>query len=669
MPNVVAIIKDDRVRRQTEQFLQQLEMDDLRFYTFKTHQEFTALYFKNLVNPGSAGSAEKLPELEDMKVFSEVNIVIFALDSIGEKSGPWIDKLKTNFKKFKHWPANQPTRLVMLKYEDDGISKLDVLHPLLDDLIYLPLDRLVFMQKMEILLNLPNRVKPRYLFNQEVKQDIEISKITKLDRLSDVGLAMRNPVPLKKGLTGHFYVTLTGEKNRLEVRGKVFRSEPHPEYPGQYLVYFNYFGLSKNDLTMIRRSLARAPRYQSLFNDDHSLFRYRPGDLFLKPNDSRSYGVAVIDPDSNLTANLASQLGKDMDRLKATGENSYTYFLQKYFEPTGTINEDPPDVTSPSDFYKSPLTLNISTRDMKCLSLDPGPEAGDLILGHAAMDIFANPDRWLTLFKEKGSRQVLEEGIKFAETGTASEKLIILEDRDGRRRAVNFRFKKGAADHLITAEIVPASLGDIAGKMKGQERTKELDVIIINSGFVPDDPQGWILGLRTRAVHVGLVQDPSTLKFILISDFEENVNEAWLNCPDILGMFAKPIDNRGLLFLLSEALANKNTVYHFENLGWAQPNVPLHVSKKVELHALSEFGVTLKAAQKLMPGTMIYLRKSIYDNAPNQCLAARVYACEDIPGEKGNFYIYATYFGINDAFLKFARTWIREHYAQQKALG
>src|SRR5262249_8081706 len=158
-------------------------------------------------------------------------------------------------------------RLVMLKYEDDGIGKLDVIHPLLDDLIYLPLDRLIFLQKLEILLHLPKRVKPTYLFNQEVKQDIEISKVAKLDRLSDVGLAIRNPVPLKKGLPGHFYMILPGEKARLEVRGKVFRSEPHPEFPGQFLVYFTFFGLAKSSLTAIRRTLSKANRYQSLFTD------------------------------------------------------------------------------------------------------------------------------------------------------------------------------------------------------------------------------------------------------------------------------------------------------------------------------------------------------------------------------------------------------------------
>ena len=136
--------------------------------------------------------------------------------------------------------------------------------------------------------------------------------------------------------------------------------------------------------------------------------------------------------------------------------------------------------------------------------------------------------------------------------------------------------------------------------------------------------------------------------------------------PDILGLFIKPVDTRQLLFLMSEYLPNKDSVYQFENLGWAQPGLPVHVSKGVQLEALSEFGASLRSKQRLAPGTMIYLRKSIFDNAPNQCLAARVYACEPHGTEKDFFQVYAIYFGINDQFLKFARTWIRENYAHQK---
>lgn len=696
MANVVAIVKDDRVRRQIEQFLTDLGIDDLRFATFATEQEFNAKYFRDKPKapppapptgalPGAApatpeaaaaaaAEAKRIeaenrpPDVEDFKIFDQVHVVIFALDTISEKSTPWIDKLKFNLKKYKKWPDANNLRLLLLKYEEDGISKVDLLHPSLDDIVYIPLDRLVFLQKMQIFLGLPKIIKPSFLFNQEVKFEIEISKMAKLDRLSDVGLAIRNPYPLKKGLPGHFYVSLPGEKNKIEIRAKVLRSDPHPEYPGQFLVYFSYFGIPKATLTLIRKALSKASRYQSLLRDDREAFRFKPNDPFLTADQAKIFGVAVVDLDENVARGLAQSLSKDMDRLKVISESSYSLFLHKYFEPAAASGSS--DIPSPSedtDFYKLPVILTLNVSDLKLAGVLPTPGAGDLILGHDATVVFSKPEGWLELLAEKASRLLLEEAVQLVGKGRPSEKLLIMKGADGERRAVNVKFSKGPNEQLVIASITPATMSDIVTKLNSEERNKNLEVLIVDSNFVPADPQGWIDGMKTRAVNVGLIQNASQLKFFVMAETEAQVSPNWINIPDILGVSLKPVDNRQLIFLLSETLPNRNTIYHFENLGWAQPNLNIHVAKDIHLEALSEFGATLKTAHKLVPGTVIYLRKSIFENAPNQCLSARVYHCEDHPSDKGYFKVLTTYFGINDSFLKFARTWIRENYASQKS--
>lgn len=675
MANVILVIQDDRVRKQCEQFLGQLGMEDLRVAAFDKNQEFTEIYFRERKSkdepakesPKKEESEPDKPAETELRLFSEVNILIFALDSIGEKSNTWLDKVRVNFKKYKYWPAANSLRVVMLKYEDDGLTKLDVLHPILDDLIYLPLDRLVFLQKLEILLKLPKVTKPSYLFNQEIKAEIEISKLSKVDRLSDVGLAIRNPMPLKKGLPGHFYLQLPGEKLVLELRGKVLRSEPHPEVPGQFLVYFTYFGLSKSDLSAIRRSLSKSPRYTSLYNDDRSVFLLKENDLFASAEDKRLIGLAVIDPDAGAGAALATQLMKDMDRIKVISESSYSLFLHRYLDHKEGDIKGPPRATEPSDIYAAKVSLSVKISDMTCLSVDPIPVMGDLILGHVAETIFKTPEAWLNLITDKPSKLVLEESVRFAERGRTSDKVLIFQDGSDVRRALNCVIKPGAAEHLVDIELSTASLSDIAVKLGADQAQKEIEALILDAAYVPDDPVAWMQGLRNRAAEVGLVKTPFALKFFLMAESLASVSNAWLDLPDILGLMIKPLDNRQLLFLLSEYLPNKNTVYNFENLGWAQPGIMMHISKNVQLEALSEYGAKLRSKQQLAPGTMVYLRRSIYVNAPNQCLAARVYACEPHASEKGFFQVYTTYFGINDQFLKFARTWIRENYAAQKS--
>ncbi len=288
MPNAVILVEDVRIRQQVEQFLGQLGMDDLNHTSFDSAAAFEAHYFpeekpakdNNVATntqanetkaetaldtppesapPTPTASSEQNEKEEEGAIvrFSEIHMIIFALDCIEGKSSPWIDKIKQEMRKHGCYPTSGPLRTVMLKYEDDNIAKVDLLHPNLDDVIFLPIDRLIFLQKLQILLALPKSVSPSFLFNQEVQQSIEISKIVKMDRLSDVGLAIRNPVSLKKGTPAKFYINFESAKESLEIRGKVLRSEPHPDFPDQFLVYFAYFGMNKNELTTVRLALAK----------------------------------------------------------------------------------------------------------------------------------------------------------------------------------------------------------------------------------------------------------------------------------------------------------------------------------------------------------------------------------------------------------------------------
>jgi hypothetical protein len=691
LPNIVAVVKDDRVRRQIEQFLNELEMEDLRFATFKKLEEFEALYYRDMsqTSPEPSAAPDAVPgspqfsapppptdptpapaatEETELRLFSEVHLVIFALDSIGGKSAAFIEKVRTNLRLYKHWPAQGQVRFILMKYEDDGISKLDLLNPSLDDLIYLPLDRLIFLQKIEITVALPKQATPSFLFNQEVRHDIEISKIVKLDRLSDVGMAIRNPVPLKRDLPGKFYLQLPGEKNRLELRGKVLRSEPSPEHPGQSLVYFGFFGLAKAALTQIRRTLSKAPRYQSLKSEDREAVRWKPEELFATQEENRNFTLAIIDPDEAASNSLAQQLTKEMDRLHVVTESSYSLFLHKYFQVGGNSTKlGPPKPTEDKDLYSPLISMSVSLGDMKCLSVNPGPNEGDLFLGHNAQELFATPEKWLTLMQDKESKLILEEALFLADRGRLTDKLLSLVDHEGNRRSLNFKFCKSPTENVVMVDVSAAGLDDIMTKMTSEDTSKSLNVMIVDTSFVPEDTASWIEGLRTRALALKLIQNPKDLKFLIVSDGEAKGSEQWLANPDILGLFLKPVDTRQMLYFLSEHLDNINTLFHFNNLGWSAPGISIHVSKQVHLEALSEFGATLRSTAKLSPGSVVYLRKSIFDNAPNSCLAARIYFCIDHPTEKGYYQAFATYFGINEAFLKYARTWIRENYAHQKS--
>lgn len=117
---------------------------------------------------------------------------------------------------------------------------------------------------------------------------------------------------------------------------------------------------------------------------------------------------------------------------------------------------------------------------------------------------------------------------------------------------------------------------------------------------------------------------------------------------------------------LSIILNNPYTVYNFNNIGWSKSRVGIQVSKQAQLKSLAEFGATISHSRPIAPGTFLFLRKSIFDNAPRKNLCARFYACEEDSAEKGKYLCSLIYFGINEAFTKFARSWFRETYAASK---
>ena len=510
MANVVALIKDERVRHQVETLFAELNLPDLRTAFFGSIEEFEQLYL-HAPTADPAPASTELAETE-LRLFSEINLFIYALDSIGPRTNAqWIERLRNGMKPLGFWPATG-LRLVLLKYEDDNVAKVDLVHPALDDLIYLPIDRLTFLQKMQILLTLPKRATPTFLFNQTLARTIEISKITKLDRLSDVGLGIRNPVPLKRGLPSHFYLMLPNEREAIEVKGKVLRSEPHPDHPGQFLVYFSFFGLTKASLVLIRRSLQKDSHYKSLLHDDRGRFAFRADDLFLTDADKHRFGVVIVDRDLGEAMQLADQLRHDMDRLELQLEASYSLFLHRYLDHEAGP-QDPPRATTREDFYAAAFEVALHLGDQRVLHVTPAPGAEDLALGYRAADLTTDPTVWTRLAADRGMKLILEEAAVLIAAGKPFEKIVSLVDAAGARAAVGLTLKKTAAEGVISLSFKPASPDEITAHASANRRHDHLEALIVEAAIVPPDPHAWVEGLRTKARELGLTTADHDLKF------------------------------------------------------------------------------------------------------------------------------------------------------------
>lgn len=607
-------------------------------------------------------------EADQFQLMSEIDLVIFKIDNIGHAKVPaWMNKIWGKLKDGGYFPPDKVTRFVLLKYEDDQISKLDVLHPRLDDLIYLPLDRLIFLQKLEIIFGLPKKVTPSFLFSQEVHAEIEISKITKLEMLSDLGLAIRNPVRLTPGLMAHFYVQFPGQETGIDVWGKVIRSEPHPERPNEFLVYFSYFGIAKKEASAIKRHLTTVSRFQPFINAERSQFEFNPDDVFLSDSERKPKQVVVLDLDDAYAQQLKSSIPKDVEHIRMVADSSLAAFSNRFMRKSSTQFPQPPTAAAESELFMPIVTFVVTPDNQELNSALMAPADDQTYLGFPAAESFQSALGWRKPFDAvPESQEVISEMMAIAGAGRKVHRALLATTANGEGRIVRMIVAPSDAAGLVKVEISPPGPEDVRAVVK-DEKLLGLHLVIVDLNLIPGkNVDSFIENMTERGQALGLLPRDEKPKFILLVDNEAALTHRKYARPEIAAVLAKPAEARHLGFAVASALDAKHSIYTFTNLGWAHQLQPIHVAKDVVLEKLSEFGADIKHSRPIAPGTVLFLRGGIFENAPNRCLAGRFYHCNEHPKEKGMHLCSLTYFGINDHFMKYARKWFRENYALSK---
>lgn len=394
VPNIAVIVADERVRRQVETYLNEGGDDDVRYASFKSSKEFETLYFrpreeekpedKDKPKPEGEKSPEPEPGPIDLRLFSNLNVIIFSIDALTEKVPAWSLAILRRLKERSYWPENNRTRLIFVKYEDSPIPELDFFIPEIEDMIYAPLDRLLFLQKLEVILALPKKVKGKYLYVQTINREIELSKVCKLERVSDVGIAVRNPLPLSAGIRAKFYFTLSGQKDLIRLFAKAIRSIPHPEVSNQYLCYFSFFGIGRKETSLIRQWLGKVPFFKLLVVEDRAKFKVDPYDLMRLEAAGPVRSIVLLDPAEDQATAITTQIRSELFHSNVTTESSYAYFVHKYIlhRDKFPVSNVIPKPTRQDDIPGGLLQLKIHYEKRLLKWMNFAPQENDKIFGH-----------------------------------------------------------------------------------------------------------------------------------------------------------------------------------------------------------------------------------------------------------------------------------------------
>lgn len=619
----------------------------------------TAEYGKLL---GKNTGPEKVePEAAKKK---HIDVIIFRYTCINTKDvKKWVTKTSTLLNKAGLWPPENRPRFIAVRYEDDPKEKSEFNHPFIDELICLPFDRLIFLQKLEIVLSFPKKISPSYLFVQEADDDIELSKKVSLERISDLGFAVVNPIPLAPGTTGHFYFKFPGQKTLVDLYGKVCTSILHPEKEGSYLVYFNFFGLNKTTNREIRAYLARDTGYKNLQNSDPGRFKFSPENIFISDERKKRKTVAILDVEENSLKSLTDYFKKEIDNIDVVADDSYYGFFKRYLDrKQDSIRAMP---AKPEDFFSDMVSILIDTASLNIqMPLSP-PNETDLFLGFEAKKMFEEPQGWLRLF-EGDARNLLTECLHLVTNTRRTNKHFEIKNVSNELRTVNVEFilEENNQTARINFKLPDLKLLNRSNQLS---RIDSLDCVIIDYALLPDDIDTFITGLIGAATTANLSTPQDGPRIIVMANESQNPKFEKIFKSKIFAMIYKPVEIRRILYLASMAMDAPFTVYNFDNIGWKKDVLAAKIARPAKLVELSEFGATIRSEQPLKPGTMIYLFKSIFAHAPDQNLCVRIYASSEDEEESGFYLNHATYFGITDAFLKYTRSYIRETYVTKKS--
>lgn len=593
-----------------------------------------------------------------------IDVIIFRYTCLQTKDiKKWVTKTAALLNKAQLWPEGNRPRFIAVRYEDDSKEKAEFNHPFIDELICLPFDRLIFLQKVEIVLGLPKNTSPSFLFVQEADDPTEISKKVNLERISDLGFAMANPIPLAPGTLGHFYFRFPGQKPLLDIHGKVYNSTPHPEKEGQYLVYFNFFGLNKNMNKEIRAFLARDTAYRNLQDSDPGHFKYNPENIFLTEEQKQRKTVAILDIEEQSLKSLTDYFKKEVDHIDVVFDDSYFGFFKRYLDRKVDALKALP--AKAEDFYAETVSIMIDSVSMNLQMPLTQASDTDLFLGLEAKKLFAEPQGWLRIF-EGDARNLLTECLHLVITTRRVVKNFEIRTVNGELRTVCVEFIKEDTTNAarINFKIPDLKTMNKAGQLS---RIESLDCVLIDYALLPDDINAFAISIEEACRNAGIKTPKGGIRIVVLASEGQNPNFDKLANANIFGMVYKPVEIRRVLYLATLAMGAPFTIYNFDNIGWKTDLISAKIARPAQLVELSEFGATIRSEQPLKPGTMVYLFKSIFANAPDQNLCVRVYASEENDADGGGYLNHVTYFGITDAFLKFTRSYIRETYASKKA--
>ncbi len=573
-----------------------------------------------------------------------------------------------------------------------------------NDILRVPMDRLLFLQKVEFLVAQDKAVTPAYLYQTKIDDPnitFELGKQVHVTHISETGCTVISPRPIATGVEGTLSCSLLGSQDssgvnidrNVEVR--VQESSPYfdsnlasvDQRAPEYEVRMRFFGLRQSQLKNLRTWLAK---------------NIRGGLPEIKRSDDSPKNpmrVALISPRSDSESQLRSSL-EQLTKLEIAdfaGFRKFTFELMQSLPGTqnsaSQTNSLEAFILHHQNFVgpkkledlvpllpRPKLKLRLRYDDLFVEGIEPKLAQEEMLLG-AKLDVWERDASTLTKGLDQNDRETFEELLSWVASGTGTQ----------------WKSHLAQLDAYFVAS--PAVQGKIAIHMKltaPREGTKSpvIEIEIESTALQADKPNTAGRGEKTQ--FEAILVDASLIQGASMPEFEakERILALTATCEkfDLRNAFGNPTPI--VVFNAKDSLSAKifrgtkvrqlihdfsDRRYHAEvfiNLSrpelWSSPGLSVFghrtdidaaLFRPTTLTAISEAGFSISDKIAFKAGTDLQIISSLWPDQKSP-LWARVRRTAE--AADGLFQEDFFYLGVDDEIQKAIRNFTRNDYVQKK---
>ncbi len=576
-----------------------------------------------------------------------------------------------------------------------------------DDLIRKPVDRSIFLQKIEIMLARGKSISPTFLFKLKTKFDVDIGKDCVLEAISETECLVRNPRALHPEAHVTLYASVFGAGMNEKVEARVLDSWAHPSVKGEFLIRLRLFGLSDQQIRSIR-----------IFAKSQGVKILKPGtrrpsaeiEEALNEADkfraSRRATFAIIDFDELTARTLQSSL-KDVADIEIKSFKGLARFLHaiapppaKPAEPVVQVvaekqliheTEKSADATADgtgeqSDQAKAAVaspeigiqrvlpttsvSLVIAGGSGRLIRFESDLAQEDVFLGLTVRE-WAVGERTLSERFHQTETQALQEFLGWVLARGRGEIRLQFKGSDSSITTLDIKAEKwrqaeDSDESVIHLEVSLASVDTDA--TASEQRLQVIDAILVEATFLGANTSAMLSTIKKSMTEAGIVNSFGHVPpLIVMADPAEKISPHAYRSPDITHFVYKTVDRR---FYVQTFFSLARREFWKMNV---QPEPLLtcqivgQLARESHLEEIAEYGFVIKEAFPFRIGIFLRLFSPILGEtgfgALGRCISTRELSDKQWESD-------FVFFGSSDGLQKQIRNYILEdHIDKKKASG